>query len=56
MYKVQEVANKVYTRYGSDEGNLEGLAHSIERWTRISFGEALKALEISRKNILKPKY
>jgi len=45
---LQDVADKVYKRYGGPEGNLESLAASISRWTWITYSDALKALGKSR--------
>ena len=57
--RIQEVANKVFKQYAGKPGpgeNMESLAASIVRWTDTSFDDALKALEISRKNIPRPKF
>ena len=56
--RVQEVANKVFKQYAGEPGhgeNMESLATSIVRWTDTSFDDALKALEIARKNIPRTK-
>ena len=49
---VQDIANKVYEKYGKDEGDMKGLAYSIVRWSfNIEFCDALEALNIARKTI-----
>ncbi len=56
--RVQEVANKVFKHYVREAGpgeNMESLTSSIVRWTDTSFDDALKALEIARKNIPRTK-
>ena len=50
---LQDVADKVYKRYGGTEGNLESLAASIARWTLDTYDDALKALGKSRNNIIR---
>ncbi len=45
---LQDVANRVYNRYGKDEGNMESLAASITRWTNFGYADSLKALNKSR--------
>jgi len=48
---LQDVANKVFKKYGGPEGpgfNLESLASSIARWTNFDYADSLKALNKSR--------
>jgi len=47
---LQDVADKVFKKYGSDKGDLESLAHSVVRWSfNTKLEDAIEALEISRK-------
>lgn len=43
-----EVARKVYEKYGSSDGDLKGLSHSLSRWLGWSLERSLKALESVR--------
>lgn len=48
---LQKVANRVYKRYGKDEGDMVSLAHSIVGWSfNTKFDDAIDALNIARAN------
>ena len=40
-----QVARKVDTKYGSNEGSLDGLFHSMSRWLGWSTKHCLEALQ-----------
>ena len=45
-----EVARKVYAKYGSSEGDLDGLSHSMSRWLGWSTERCLEALQKVRES------
>jgi len=47
---LQDVADKVYKKYGDDKCDLKILAQDIEKWGfNTTLEDAMEALEISRK-------
>ena len=50
---LQDVADKVYKKYGDDKCDLKILAQDIEKWGfNTTLEDAMEALEISRKKAL----
>ena len=47
---LQDVADKVFKKYGNDKCDMESLACSIVRWSfNTKLEDAIEALKISRK-------